>query len=61
MCSPDVMTVPRVQSASFPLVTTVPTVRSPGLPPATTGKDPSVPLVARRHVDLGRLASALCS
>jgi len=26
-----------------------------------TAQDPSTLLVARRHVDLGRLASALCS
>jgi len=26
-----------------------------------TAEDPSVLLVARRHVDLGRLASSLCS
>jgi hypothetical protein len=30
-------------------------------PDVMTVHDPSVLLVARRHVDLGRLASALCS
>jgi hypothetical protein len=30
-------------------------------PDVMTAPDPSVLLVARRHVDLGRLAAALCS
>jgi hypothetical protein len=47
MRSLDVMTAPGTGGASAVLVSVV--------------RDPSVLLVARRHVDLGRLASALCS
>jgi hypothetical protein len=36
-------------------------MRSPDVMMAPRAEDPSVLLVARRHVDLGRLASALCS
>jgi hypothetical protein len=37
-------------------------MRSPGMAfhDARSGIDPTVLLVARRHVDFGRLASALC-
>jgi hypothetical protein len=36
-------------------------MRSPDVVMAAPAKDPSVLLVSRRHVDLGRLASSLCS
>jgi hypothetical protein len=36
-------------------------MRSPDVMMAPKAADPSVLLVARRHVDLGRLASALCN
>jgi hypothetical protein len=47
MRSPDVMTAPLPRHPSAQLAAVV--------------RDPSVLLVARRHVDLGRLASALCN
>ncbi|MBR7825419.1 hypothetical protein KDK95_03815 [Actinospica sp. MGRD01-02] len=50
MRSPDVMTAPEGQHPSVP----------PFAGTTARSADPSVLLVARRHVDLGRLASALC-
>jgi hypothetical protein len=51
MRSPDVMTAPEGRHTSVPPFAGTTTARS---------VDPGVLLVTRRHVDLGRLASALC-
>jgi hypothetical protein len=73
MRSPDVMTAPLPRHPSAQLAVTVlppdpsaqlavavPSPR-PSVLLAAAVRDPSVLLVARRHVDLGRLASALCN